>query len=103
MSYVILTSKPGQFHTEPGPGIEPVERYDYAFCGQVRATFVIASLAGAARIRIVDETPPSAVNDIPAKFLPRFPTLEAARRELGELADEGEGRYTMTRRDVASA
>jgi len=26
--FVILTSKPGQFHTEPGPGLVPVEAWD---------------------------------------------------------------------------
>ena len=101
--FVILTSKPGQFHTEAAAGIQPVERYDYAFCGTVKATFVIATIAGTARVRIVDETPPLTVNDIPAKFLPRFPTLEAARRSLAELSDAGKGRYTLTRREPASA
>ncbi|MGE5615278.1 MAG: hypothetical protein ACM3X5_00040, partial [Bacillota bacterium] len=55
LMFVILTSKPGQFHTEAGKGIEAVERYEYAFCGHVKATFVIATLEGAARVRIVDE------------------------------------------------
>ncbi|HEV8110135.1 MAG TPA: ferredoxin [Burkholderiales bacterium] len=84
--YVILTSKPGQFHTEAGEGLTPVEAYDYLFCGRKRAHFVIAELAREVKIRIVDETGAPAVNLVPSKFLPRFATLAQARAELAELA-----------------
>ena len=95
--YVILTSKPGQFHTEAGAGLEPVESYDYAFCGRTRARFVIARLAGPTRVRIVDETPPPAVNDIPTKFLEKFDTVESARRELQSLAGSEGSDFVLTR------
>ena len=62
MSYVILTSKPGQFRTELTEGLEPLEAYDYLCFGRKRAGFVIARLATPTRIRIVDETPPQVVN-----------------------------------------
>ena len=87
--YVILTSKPGQFRTELGEGLRPVEAYDYLFCGRKRAHFVIAELEGEVRIRIVEEGPRAVVNDVPSKFLPHFATLEQARAELGQLAGNG--------------
>src|ERR1043165_8077886 len=34
--YVILTSRPGEFRTELGEGMEAVEVYDYVFCGRKR-------------------------------------------------------------------
>ena len=87
--YVILTSKPGQFRTEAGEGLKPVEAYDYLFCGRKRAQFVIAQIEGEPRVKIVDEAPPAAVNFVPSKFLPRFDSLEKARRELETLAGFG--------------
>jgi hypothetical protein len=95
--YVILTSKPGEFRTEPGAGMEPVESYDYTFCGRKRAHFVIAKLEGPTRVRIVDETPPPAVNDVPTKFLEKFATVERARRELETLATAGGSDFALTR------
>jgi len=89
VSYVILTSKPGQFRTEVTEGLEPLEAYDYLCFGRKRAGFVIARLAAPTRIRIVDETPPPVVNYVPSKFLEKFETVEGARRELQELAQSG--------------
>jgi hypothetical protein len=86
--FVILTSKPGQFRTELGDGLQPVETYDYLFCGRKRAQFVIAELTRDVKVRIVDETSP-AVNLVPSKFLPRFETLEKARHELQQLVRFG--------------
>ncbi|HEY1287883.1 MAG TPA: ferredoxin [Burkholderiales bacterium] len=87
--YVILTSKPGQFRTEAGDGLKPVETYDYLFCGRKRARFVIAQIEGEPKVKIVDEASPAAVNFVPSKFLPRFDSLEKARRELRSLAGLG--------------
>jgi hypothetical protein len=93
--YVILTSKPGQFRTEPAEGMQPIEAYEYAFCGRRRAHFVIAQLTQEAKVRIVDECSPPVVNLVPSKFLPRFTSLEQARRELAQLAGGTHG--TLTR------
>jgi hypothetical protein len=87
--YVILTSKPGQFRTEAGDGLKPVETYDYLFCGRKRAQFVIAQIEGEPKVKIVDEAFPASVNLVPSKFLPRFDSLEKARRELQSLAGPG--------------
>jgi hypothetical protein len=88
-TYVILTSKPGQFRTEPVAGVVPTEAYDYVFCGRVRAQFVIAVLEQATRVRVVDETEPVTVNLVPTKFLERFDTLAAARDALQALCRFG--------------
>ena len=85
--FVILTSKPGEFRTEAGEGVEPVERYDYMFCGRRRAQFVIARLERDVKVRIVEESGPPLVNLVPSKFLPTFETLEKARAELRQLAN----------------
>lgn len=87
--YVILTSKPDQFRTEAGAGLQPVEAYDYLFYGQVRAQFVIAELQAETRVRLVDETEPVTVNLVPSKFLEKFDTLERARAELRNLCSFG--------------
>jgi len=83
--YVILTSKPGQFKTEIGEDLRPVEAYDYLFCGRKRAHFVIANLIRDVKIAIVDESSPPVVNHVPSKFLQKFETVEDARRELNSL------------------
>lgn len=88
-TYVILTSKPGQFRTEPGPGLKLLEAYDYWFCGRVRAHFVIAELEQPTRVRVIDEAPPETVNLVPSKFLEAFDSLAAARRELDTLGRFG--------------
>jgi hypothetical protein len=95
VSYVILTSKPGLFRTEVTAGLEPIEAYDYLCFGRKRARFVIARLAAPTRIRIVDETPPSVVNDVPSKFLEKFESVERARRELQVLARAGGGDFVL--------
>ncbi|WP_158924989.1 ferredoxin [Acidisphaera sp. S103] len=86
MTYVILTSKPGVFHTEPDDAVRPCETYDYVFHGQRKARFIIAELLRPTKLRIVDETPPEVTTLVPSKFLPGFSTIEAARRELQQLS-----------------
>ena len=90
-TFVILTSKPGQFRTEIVDGLQPMESYDYSFCGRQRARFVIAQLIAPTKVRIVDETPPPVVNLVPTKFLEKFASLERARLELEELASGAGG------------
>jgi len=88
--YVILTSKAGKFTTEPGCGLRPVEAYDYIFYGEAKARFVVAELLDAdIKVRVVDAAPPYSVNDVPVKFLERFDSVEAARRELDHLVKFG--------------
>ncbi len=90
MVYVILTSKAGKFTTEPGPGVRPLEAYEYVFYGAAKAKFVIAELlATDIKLRVVDAMPPYTINDVPAKFLEKFDTIEAARRELDHLVKFG--------------
>ena len=87
--YVILTNKPGVYRTEVCEGLEPVEYYDYLFCGRKRAHYVIALLVKPLRVKIVDETGPEIVNFVPSKFLEKFETLELARAQLQGLASFG--------------
>jgi hypothetical protein len=89
VAFVILTSKRGEFRTEIVDGLTPVETYEYSCFGRPRARFVIASLGKPTKVRIVDETPPRVVNLVPTKFLPRFESIERARRELETLAAAG--------------
>ena len=89
VAYVILASKPGQFRTEPGPDLQPVEAYDYLFYGRKRAHYVIAAMEHASKVRIVEESGSATVNLVPSKFLPTFGTLEEAREELKQLASFG--------------
>lgn len=99
--YVILTSKPGQFHTEPGPDLQPIEAHDYVFYGRIRASFLIAKIGEATRVRLIDETEPVTVNLVPTKFLEKFRTLESARRELQQLCPAGDAQSQLLPRDAA--
>ena len=83
--YVILASKPGQFRTEPGDSLLPVETWDYMIHGRHRGRYVIAELLREGKITIIDETALPVINRIPSKFLPRFDTVDAARDELKQL------------------
>ena len=96
--FVVLTSKPGQFHTELD-ALEAVECWDYFFCGRLKARFVIARLPGEAKVRVVDETPPEVVNLVPSKFLPRFDSVERARAELSTLAGGTGAQTRLVRRE----
>lgn len=88
--YVILTSKPGQFHTEVVEGLRPLAAYDYLFYGIRKATFVIAELVKETKVRVVDEAwSPPIVNEVPSKFLERFETPERALHELEHLTRFG--------------
>ncbi len=89
MTFLILSSKPGQYRTELTAGLVPLEAYDYVFCGSVRARYVIAEAGSATRINVLDEGNPPLVNSVPVKFFPRFATLEAARAELRHLVSFG--------------
>ena len=87
--YVILTSKPGQFHTRPGPGMRVVQAYDYVFYGQTRAVFQIAELQSPSRVAITEAQPPHTINYVPTKFLESFDSLDAALAELEHLTRFG--------------
>jgi len=100
--YVILTSKPGQFRTEPVEGIRPVEAYDYLFGETPKARFVIAELERQTKIRVIDEVEPPVLNLVPSKFLPSYGSLEEARKELEHLTAFGSVRAALRPVPVAA-
>jgi hypothetical protein len=87
--FVILSSKTGLYHTDLSDDLCPCETYDYLFCGQKKARFVIAELLREGKVRVTDETPPVVTTEVPSKFLPRFDTIEAARLQLQDLVRFG--------------
>ncbi|MCK8783318.1 ferredoxin [Roseomonas sp. NAR14] len=95
--YVILTSKPGRFRTELVPGLRPVEAYEYRFHDTVRARFVVAELLHELRLRVIDEAEPPVLNEVPVKFLEKFESVEAARRELAHLTAFGGMKVALER------
>lgn len=95
--FVILTSKPGKFRTELADGVRPCEIYDYLFYGEKKARFVIAELERETRLRIIDETPPERISEVPSKFLPRYASLEEARQELRHLTSFGRMQTSLER------
>ncbi|MGE8618610.1 MAG: ferredoxin [Achromobacter spanius] len=100
--YVILTSKPGVFRTEVGSDVDIIETYDYEFYGRALAVFCIARLHGDTRLVVTEETPPYVVNRVPAKFLEKFASVEAARKELAHLTRFGSMESTLTLRPAAA-
>ena len=101
--YVILTTKPGVFRTEAGDGVDIVETYDYVFYGRVLAVFSIALLRRDIKLVVTEETPPYVVNHVPSKFLEKFASVEAARKELAHLTRFGSMESTLTLRSGAVA
>lgn len=89
MTYVILSSKSGFYHTDTSDDVRPCETWDYLFCGQKKARFVIAELLRECKVLVTDETPPAVTTSVPSKFLPRFETIESARQELQALVRFG--------------
>ena len=99
--YVILTTKPGVFRTETGEGVDIIETYDYLFYGRALAEYRIARLHGETRLIVTEETPPYVVNRVPSKFLEKFESVEAARKELAHLTRFGSMESTLTLRPGA--
>lgn len=100
---VLLTHKPGHFHTEIGEGLEIVAQYDYGFAGRHIARFVVVRLLAPVRIALVDAEPPYRRSLVPAKFLPHFDSLAAAEAELRQLVRIGKLDTYLTRVDTAPA
>ena len=97
--YVILTSKPGIYRTEPNDDIRVIESWDYVLEGRVRARFQLGELLRETRVRVIGEGDAPTVNLVPSKFLERFDTLEAGRGELRKLCTFG----TLDAKLVAAA
>ncbi|MCP4385522.1 MAG: ferredoxin [Hyphomicrobiales bacterium] len=88
--YIIVTDKPGEYRSEPGDGINPIESWKYIFYGQERATFTIGEVTDdAARIAIIDAADKTCVNSVPNKFFGDFDNVAAARAEIEELIQFG--------------
>lgn len=87
--YVILINKVGQYTTEAGEGLTPIEEYDYLFCGKRKARYVIARLDKEVKVKVTEEGDSGTVNYVPSKFLPKFPTLEEARDQVKQLVSFG--------------
>lgn len=87
--YVILTSKPGQYRTEPSADITLIDAWDYLDGGRVRARFQIGHLTCETRVRVIEEDGSGTVNSVPSKFLEQFDSYDAARRELAQLCAYG--------------
>ena len=85
-TYVILTNRPGSFHTELGADVVAAEAYDYVFFGRTKAHFVIAELRRETKIAVIDEAYPPTVSLIPSKLLKKYASIAEARRELECLA-----------------
>jgi hypothetical protein len=101
---VILPNKPGEYRTEPVGELTPIETWDYFYCGRHLATFVVATLHGAARIRVIDETEsPNPVTVMPVRFLEKFRDRDAAVASLDTLAGPGRPETELRRRSPSPA
>lgn len=87
--FTILTSRPGQYRTEPASDMMVVEHYDYLFYGRKQASFTIASMDGPTRVHVIDASDAQLVNVVPSKFLEQYATLEEARAALQSLTRFG--------------
>ncbi len=87
--YVILTSKPRKYVTQPNEDTELIEGWEYRLYGELQAQFKIARLLRETRVNVVELDDTSIVNRVPSKFLERFDTLEQAHAELQTLCNFG--------------
>lgn len=87
--FVILTSKPRQYMTHPNADIDLLEAWEYRFCGELQAQFVVGRLLRETRVRVVETDGSGTANLVPSKFLERFESLDAAHRELQTLCNYG--------------
>ncbi|GAB2814153.1 hypothetical protein GCM10027276_13630 [Comamonas piscis] len=94
--YVILTSKPGQYHTQANADIQLIEAWDYHFCGRLLARFALGELLRETKVQVIEEGPGGTTNRVPSKFLERFDSLEQARQELQHLCQFGALDATLT-------
>ena len=87
--FVVLTSKPGQYHTQPNADIRLLEAWDYHFCGRLLARFAVGELLRETKVQVIEEGPGGTTNRVPSKFLERFDTLAQAHAELQHLCNFG--------------
>jgi ferredoxin len=97
--YIVLTSRPGQYRSEPTPGITPVETHDYFYGARHVAAFVIARLDGQSRVKIVDETDSSGANLVPTKFFEKYESAREAVASLESLVRHDHAKSRLSRRD----
>lgn len=100
--YVIVTTKPGQYHSSIDHGGQIQESYEYVFYGRLKAIYQIVLLEGESRVTITEDSPPFIRNSVPTKFLEKYATLEQARQELEHLVGFGGLEATLRRCDALS-
>jgi len=83
--YVVLTSKPGEYKTEAGPGTTILSSYEYRFYGKTKAIFSIAKIEADSRVLIIEEGEDGTTNNIPTRQMEKFNSQEEALEELQDL------------------
>lgn len=96
--FIVLTSRPGQYRSEPTPGITALETHDYFYGKRHVAAFVVARLDTPSRVRIVDEAGGDA-NLVPTKFFEQFESVPDALASLQSLVGGDPAAARLTRRD----
>lgn len=97
--YIVLTSRPGEYRSEPTPGITPVETHDYYYGTRHVAAFVVAKLDGAARVKIIEDAPPHGENLVPTKFFEKFSSVAEALASLEALVGSEHAQARLSRRE----
>ncbi|HLS43588.1 MAG TPA: ferredoxin [Paenalcaligenes sp.] len=87
--YVVLTTKPGEYRSEGGQGVEAIAAYEYRFYGKTKAIFTIAKITDDARVLIIEEGPGGTTNNIATRQMEKFDSVEAAYAELESLTRFG--------------
>lgn len=87
--YVVLTSKPGIYRTEPGVGTTILRAYEYKFYGKTKAVFSIAFIDDGARVTIIEEGEGGTTNNISTRQMEKFSSEQDAYQELEGLTRFG--------------
>lgn len=87
--YIVLTTKPGEYRSEGGEGVELIASYEYLFYGKLKAIFTIAKISENARVLIIEEGPDGTTNNITTRQMEKFDSVEAAYAELEGLTNFG--------------
>ncbi|MCQ9617744.1 ferredoxin [Paenalcaligenes niemegkensis] len=87
--YVVLTTKPGEYRSEGGEGVETIAAYEYRFYGKTKAIFTIAKINEDSRVLIIEEGPGGTTNNITTRQMEKFDTVDDAYAELESLTNFG--------------
>jgi hypothetical protein len=84
--YIVFGSKKNVYKSEPGNGVEIIEKYIYKFYNEIKLEINIAKVIdNKSKIKVVDCVHKNCENLIPVKFFGNFNSIIEAKKEIESL------------------